>query len=444
MKELMRLNDNQLKKQLSKMHPYDIANLIKDSSSDIQMRFIKLMSLSKMIDVFIELPNDVSRNYFNLLTENQKKQFLTGFEMDELKIFITSFDEDYQTYLIGLLNHRKQATLKTLMSYDEEAIASIMTTEFLTINNNLSIKEATSFVISNVKDNDFIDEVFVVDVNNKLIGSISLKDLISARPSDSLESITYKTNNYLTLDDSIYQGFIKFKNYGKSVLPILNNDLNIIGIITADDVLNEMILEHEEDIEKMMAVGNYDESSNAGIRAIQRLPWLLISVVLNLVIAVVLSVFERTLVEVIALILFQPMILGMAGNIGTQSIAVTILKINQDELERKHLLNRHILKEVGIGFLNSIVMGIAGFIVSLIVLSILNVGTQDPIMIGITIGISLFGGMFISAVAGVFIPVVLDKLKIDPAVASGPIISTLNDLFALLVYFGIATLIFMI
>ena len=444
MKELMRLNDNQLKKQLSKMHPYDIANLIKDSSSDIQMRFIKLMSLSKMIDVFIELPNDVSRNYFNLLTENQKKQFLTGFEMDELKIFITSFDEDYQTYLIGLLSHRKQATLKTLMSYDEEAIASIMTTEFLTINNKLSIKEATSFVISNVKDNDFIDEVFVVDDNNKLIGSISLKDLISARPNDTLDNITYQTKSYLTLDDSIYQGFIKFKNYGKSVLPILNNELNIIGIITADDVLNEMILEHEDDIEKMMAVGNYDESSNAGIRAIQRLPWLLISVVLNLVIAVVLSVFERTLVEVIALILFQPMILGMAGNIGTQSIAVTILKINQDELERKHLLNRHILKEVGIGFLNSIVIGIAGFIVSLIVLSILNVGTQDPIMIGITIGISLFGGMFISAVAGVFIPVVLDKLKIDPAVASGPIISTLNDLFALLVYFGIATLIFMI
>ncbi|HHT55151.1 MAG TPA: magnesium transporter, partial [Acholeplasma sp.] len=319
MKELMRLNDNQLKKQLSKMHPYDIANLIKDSSSDIQMRFIKLMSLSKMIDVFIELPNDVSRNYFNLLTENQKKQFLTGFEMDELKIFITSFDEDYQTYLIGLLSHRKQATLKTLMSYDEEAIASIMTTEFLTINNKLSIKEATSFVISNVKDNDFIDDIFVIDSNNQLVGSVSLKDLISARPSDSLESITYKTNNYLTLDDSIYQGFIKFKNYGKSVLPILNNELNIIGIITADDVLNEMILEHEEDIEKMMAVGNYDESSNAGIRAIQRLPWLLISVVLNLVIAVVLSVFERTLVEVIALILFQPMILGMAGNIGTQS-----------------------------------------------------------------------------------------------------------------------------
>jgi magnesium transporter len=250
MRELMRLNDNQLKKQLSKMHAYDIANLIKDSSSDIQMRFSKLMSLSKMVDVFIELPNDVSKNYFNLLNENQKKQFLTGFEMDELKIFINSFDEDYQSYLISLLSQRKQATLKTLMSYDKEAIASIMTTEFLTINNNLSIKDATSFVIENVKDNDFIDDVFVIDSNNKLLGSISLKDLISARPSDSLESITYKTNNYLTLDDSIYQGFIKFKNYGKSVLPILNNELNIIGIITADDVLNEMILEHEEDIEK--------------------------------------------------------------------------------------------------------------------------------------------------------------------------------------------------
>lgn len=192
---------------------------------------------------------------------------------------------------------------------------------------------------------------------------------------------------------------IKFKNYGKSVLPILNNELNIIGIITADDVLNEIILEHEEDIEKMMAVGNYDESSNAGIRAIQRLPWLLISVVLNLV---------------IALILFQPMILGMAGNIVTQSIAVTILKINQDELEHKHLLNCHILKEIGIVFLNSIILGVAGFIVSLVVLSILNVGTQNPIIIGITIGIFLFGGIFISAVSGEFNQVVLDKLKIDP------------------------------
>lgn len=444
MKELMSLNDAQLKKTLSKMHPYDIAEKMKEASSDVQMRIITLMSLNKTVEVFLELPTEVLRNYFSLLTENQKKKFLQEFEMDDLKYFITSFEEDYQVYLISLLSNIKQATLKVLMSYDEETIASIMSTDFITINKNSTIKEATAHVINNSKDSDFVDDVFVIDENNALIGSVNLKDLISARAKDSLDDITYFINNYLKLDDSINQGFKKFKNYAKNVLPVLNDEMQIIGIVTADDVLNVMVLEHEEDIEKMIGVGDYDESSNAFVRAYQRMPWLLISVLLNLVIAVLLSVFEKTLVEVAALIMFQPMILGMAGNIGTQSIAVTILKLNQDELEEKKAEEKHIAKELGIGFLNSITVGIAGFFLSYAILGYVNIGTHSPLALALTIGTSLTGGMFVSAVAGVFIPIVLEKNNVDPAVASGPIISTLNDLFALLIYFGIATIIFIL
>ncbi|MGI6510130.1 MAG: magnesium transporter [Erysipelotrichaceae bacterium] len=153
---------------------------------------------------------------------------------------------------------------------------------------------------------------------------------------------------------------------------------------------------------------------------------------------------KKTLVEVAALIMFQPMILGMAGNIGTQSIAVTILKLNQDELEEKKAEEKHIAKELGIGFLNSITVGIAGFFLSYAILNYINIGSHSPMSLALTIGTSLTGGMFVSAVAGVFIPIVLEKINVDPAVASGPIISTLNDLFALLIYFGIATLIFIL
>ncbi|MGI6510129.1 MAG: CBS domain-containing protein [Erysipelotrichaceae bacterium] len=295
MKELMSLNDAQLKKTLSKMHPYDIAEKMKEASSDAQMRIITLMSLNKTVEVFLELPAEVLRNYFSLLTESQKKRFLQEFEMDDLKYFITSFEEDYQVYLISLLSNVKQATLKVLMSYDEETIASIMSTDFITINKNSTIKEATAHVINNSKDNDFVDDIFVIDENNALIGSVNLKDLISARAKDSLDDITYFINNYLKLDDSINQGFKKFKNYAKNVLPVLDDELQIIGIVTADDVLNVMVLEHEEDIEKMIGVGDYDESSNAFVRAYQRMPWLLISVLLNLVIAVLLSVFEKNI-----------------------------------------------------------------------------------------------------------------------------------------------------
>lgn len=443
MRNLVTLNDTQLKKKLAKMHALDIANVIKDASPDIQMRFISLMNLSKTSDVFLELPKDIARNYFNLLSENLKKNFLNEFEMDDLKVFVNSFDEMSQDYLIKLLPIRKQRILQRLMSYDDEAIASIMTTEFITIDSNMTIKEATSFVINNVKDSDYIDSIFVTS-NKKFIGILSLKDLISARPNDQLSDITYLTSKYLTLEDSIYQGFLKFRNYSSSVLPVLDEELNILGIVTADDMLDEMIEEHEEDIEKMQAIGDYDIDSSASKRAFQRLPWLLISVILNLVIALFLSVFEATLQQVIALILFQPMILGMAGNIGTQSISVTILKLNQDELVNKVNLKKHLWKEISIGLLNSIVIGLIGILISFAVLSFIKIGNQQPLELALTIGISLFGAMLISSLAGVFIPIVLDKLKIDPAIASGPIISTLNDLFALLVYFGIATIVFVL
>ncbi|MGI6510620.1 MAG: magnesium transporter [Erysipelotrichaceae bacterium] len=170
----------------------------------------------------------------------------------------------------------------------------------------------------------------------------------------------------------------------KTSCRFLDDEMQIIGIVTADDVLNVMVLEHEEDIEKMIGVGDYDESSNAFVRAYQRMPWLLISVLLNLVIAVLLSVFEKTLVEVAALIMFQPMILGMAGNIGTQSIAVTILKLNQDELEEKKAEEKHIAKELGIGFLNSITVGIAGFFLSYAILNYINIGSHSPMSLALT------------------------------------------------------------
>lgn len=444
MKDLMILNDAALKKALAKMHPYDIAQAIQEASSDAQMRIIRLVALNKMVDVFKELPHELSRHYFNLLTENQKKQFLDLFEIDNLKTFITSFEDDYQTYLIGLLSPNKQATIKLLMSYDEETIATIMNTNFVTIKEHSTIKDTTAHIINNSKDNDFVDDIFVIDEHNVLVGSVTLKDLICARASDSLENITFSINNYLTLEDSLNQGYKKFENYGKNVLPVIDENNQIIGIVTADDVLNIMAAEHEEDIHKMTGVGDYDESSNAFKRSMQRMPWLVISVVLNLAIAAFLSVFERTLVEVIALIMFQPMILNMAGNIGTQSIAVTILKLNLDELEGKHAHKKHIWQEIGIGFVNSIIVGIGGFALSYAILSFTMMGNQDPLLLSLTIGLSLVGGMFISALAGVFIPISLEKLKIDPAIASGPIISTLNDLFALVIYFGIATLIFLL
>lgn len=443
MKKLLSLSDARLQKKLFEIHPYDLANILKDAEEKDATKILKLLSIDKLVYVFTELPDNTINAFFKLLKPTLQKEILNEFEMDDLKGFVSIFSDVEQLELIKLLPLEKQTTLSKLMSFDKEMIASIMTTEFVTVNFKKTIKQATAHLISKANENNYIDELFVVDDNQNLVGSVSLKDLISARSTDSLLDITYNILQHLTLTDSIYLGMKKFRDYGISVLPVLENNL-IVGIVTADDALTLMTLDYDENILKLQAIGDYDYDATPAKKAFQRLPWLLVSVILNLVIALILSVFERTLTEVVVLILFQPMILGMAGNIGTQSISVTILKINQAELNLKREVKTHVGKEVAIGTLNSILLGLIGFVVAFLVLKFLNTTDIDPFKLSLTVGISLFGAMLISAIFGVFIPIVLTKLKIDPALASGPIISTVNDLFALLVYFGVATILFVL
>ncbi len=438
------LNDVQLKKQISKKHPVDIAKLIEGATVDVQMRVISILPIGKVIEVFKQLPSSFGKYYFNFLKEKEKKQFLNAFEMNELKNFVYSFDPTFQTYIYTLLGPEKLEKLKQLLSYDETLVASLMTSEFIVIKNTNSIQEATAKVLKNAKDNVYIDDIFVVDEKAKFYGTVSLKDLIIARKGDSLEDIITKTKETLSLTDSLNKGYQHFRDYDKNVMAIIDENNFLVGVVMGDDIFKQIAQVHEENIEKLVAVGDYDEASSAGKRAMQRLPWLLASVVLNLVIAATLTVFQATIEQVLALVLFQPMILGMAGNIGTQSIAVTILKLNESLLEDKKETKRHVLKEVGIGFINSILVGIAGFLISYGVLSLIKIGSHNPIDVSFVIGTSLSGGMFISACFGVFIPVFLEKRKIDPAAASGPIISTINDFFALATYFGIATLMFIL
>jgi magnesium transporter len=194
----------------------------------------------------------------------------------------------------------------------------------------------------------------------------------------------------------------------------------------------------------MALLSDYESSSSAFKRSKQRLPWLMIAVVLNLLIASFLSIFEATIAEVTALILFQPLILGMAGNIGTQALAVTIIKFNVEPMEDENKHKKHIYKEIAIGLFNSIILAILSFIFVYSFLSLVPTGSQSPESIASVVLIAVFASMFISSAMGVLIPITLTKFGSDPSVASGPIMTTINDLVALVIYFGVATLIFLI
>lgn len=426
-------------KQLSTMHAVDIVNEIYDLDEEQRLMVIQILPLDLVDNVFIELEEEQMADFFYYLDDVRRRHLLTDLSANDLKPMYELLDEDQKNQLLKFLTIEKQTKLEKLMKYDITFAASIMRDNYVHMNDGLIVSEAMNFIISKVEDTDLIDTIFITK-DSKLVGTISLKDLIVARKNDEVDSITNRDIHYIYDEDKLIDAIDVISNYDLQVLPVINKDNVLLGIITADDVLEEMALEHESSIDKFVAVGEFDEDSSPFKRAYQRLPWLLVSIILNLVIAMFLSIFSPTIDKVSVLILFQPLILGMAGNIGTQAIAVTILKIQKNDDDN---YKTHINKEIMIGIVNAIIIGILGFFLSwaFLALSSFDTANISNSMLSLVIGLSLALSMFISAMFGVFIPLILTRFKIDPAAASGPVISTVNDLVALLIYFGLATLI---
>lgn len=436
------LSKTQIVKQLLSMHEVDIAKEFVELDDDKKPELVELIPSNMIDDVFIELESSDAYEFFTLTNDLQKRVLLTDLSAADLKDLFEEFDLDKKNNFINLLTINKKNELERLLKYDQTLAASEMRSDFLKLDVELKVSDAMKYIVKNVVENDYIDTIFVIDNNDKLFGIIELKDLIIARKETEIKSLVNKDYDFIYEDDKLGVAFDKVSNYDIPVLPIITHDKVLLGIITADDVLDELATEYESNMDKFVAVGDFEESSSPLKRSYQRLPWLLVSIVLNLVIALILSVFTGTIEAVTALILFQPLILGMAGNIGTQAIAVTILVLYQKTHETKELMRSHIKKEMMIGLLNAFLIGVFGFILSIGFLSFSTFGGDvNVILLSLTISLSLFLSMFLSAIFGVFIPIVLTKFKVDPAAASGPIISTINDLVALLIYFGLATII---
>lgn len=430
------LSNVEIKKQIHKLHPLDLANLFMELTDKEKERVNKLITQKQAAQAFVYLKREDAITYFEKITPKQQKTLLNALELDDLETFIDPFEKEIQEKLIQLLHKNKQESIRLLLSYDDKLAASLMTTEFITIDVQKTIKEATAFVIESITDQAYIDTIFVLK-EGKYFGALSIKDLIVARANSKLENIVDHQFPIIYDDTNMLHAVHKIKDYDINVIPVLNKDHEVIGIITADDIFEQIALKHEQVYQHMVAVGeDYDEAASPFKRSINRLPWLILSVVLNLVIAGVLSVFERTLQEVVALVLFQPMILGMAGNIGTQSLAVTILGLNKKELNHQ----KHITKETFIAVINGLLTGLFGLIIVFSFLSIIAPGNDQNFMISIVVGISLVLSMFISALAGVFLPLILNKYGFDEKAASGPLISTINDFSALGIYFLTATI----
>lgn len=426
--------DKILKPMLLETSISELATLFEENESQ-RYRIFLLVGVKKFAEVFIFLDEELQVAFFNTLKKNEQQQLLNFLSVNDVKSFFDNYDEKERIELLKLLERKNAQAVVRLFSYDEDSAAAVSSSQYISFINTISVKEATYSTITNSQENDEIDVIFFHDANKKYVGATTIKDLISARSTTLIEEIIDSQFPFVYEDESFTDALKKIRDYDILMLPVLTREHEMIGFISETDALNLMAETHEYLIRSMVKVAEDDDNLSATHTAITRFPWLLISVILNLLIASVFSNFSGLLAAFVGLVLFQPMILGMAGNIGTQSMGVTILSLHENDIK----IRRHFGRETLIAFINSALSGIAGF--GVVYLFLLIIGEKDPILYAAIVGMSLMIAMLISAVAAVLTPIVLRLFKMDEKAASGPLISTINDFFALGSYYLVAYII---
>jgi magnesium transporter len=276
-----------------------------------------------------------------------------------------------------------------------------------------------------------INYLYVIDDRRRLIGVLSYRDLILAEPGERIVNIMHERVIFVHADADQEEAARMIERYNFLALPVVDHDQCLVGIITVDDILDVVIREATEDIERLSASGKaIDFNTRAPVAAMRRLPWLVLLLLIGIVSGSIISGFEDTLASVVALAFFMPMIAGMTGNTGTQSLAVVVRGLTVRDIDAG-TVQRLVIRELLVGILLGLVCGV--------LIAIIAYVWQGNLMLGLVVGCSLSITLVFGTLTGTVVPIVLYRLNIDPAIASGPLITTLNDILSLLIYFGIAT-----
>lgn len=294
-------------------------------------------------------------------------------------------------------------------------------------------------LIQQAGENDNISTLYVTDDDGKFYGAIDLKDLIIARENDELSALISESYPYLMDHDKISDSIENIKDYAEDSLPVLNNEKEILGIITAQDVIEVVDDEMGEDYAKLAGLTAEEDLKETTRESMsKRLPWLIILLFLGMAVSTVVGAFESVVAVLPIVICFQSLILDMAGNVGTQSLAVTIRVLMDERLSAKDKFML-VVKEMKVGFSNGLLLGVLAFVCLGIYIGFFKGTTmQSAFLISGCVGISLLVAMVISSLVGTLVPMFFHKIKVDPAVASGPLITTVNDLVAVVTYYGLA------
>ena len=433
---IARRDEESARKELADLHPADIAELYQELDLDEAEFLYKLLDEDTAADVLMELDEDDRRKLLSSMpAEEIAKQFIDHLDTDDAVDIIQELDEEDRDEILSHIDDVEQAgDIIDLLKYDEDTAGGLMGTEMIVVNENWSMPECIKQMRMQAEDIDEIYYVYVVDNDNKLRGILPLKKLITDPSGSKIKHVMEVDPVAVKSDTPIDDVALDFEKYDLVAMPVVDSIGRLVGRITVDDVMDQVREGAERDYQLASGLSSDVETDDTIFTQTKaRLPWLLIGMIGGIGNSLILGNFESGFQADPALALFIPLIGGTGGNVGTQSSAIVVQGLANGSLDIKNSA-KQLFKELGVGLINGCIISLLVFAYNFFKLGNGHFTTT------ISVSLSLMAVVLFASVFGTFVPLTLERFKIDPALATGPFISITNDIIGMVIYMGISTM----
>ncbi len=417
---------------LKHIHNADIADILQNLDPVLRLSLLNIIDKKFDPEILTYLNDSVREEIIETLDIKQLANNAKSLDIDDAVDLAEDLEEKDQTIFLENLDKEERTLVEEGLNYPQDSAGRLMQRQFVAVNQSWNVGQAIDYLRNN-KGNlpeDFYD-IYLINNNKEAKGIVPLGKLMGSKREIELNSITNKDLRLIDVNTDQEDVALLFNKYGLVSAPVINNQKKIIGSITVDDVVEVIEEEREEDILKLGGVDHTDLYESVINTTKSRISWLIVNLMTAVVASIVIGLFEAAIEKVVALAILMPIVASMGANAGTQTLTVAVRAIAVKELTTSNAL-KIVTKETLIGGINGIIFAI--------IISLISIYWFDNLMLGLIIGLAMILNLLIAGFSGIVIPLVLDKLKIDPALASAVILTTITDVFGFLSFLGLATL----
>ena len=425
-------SDKQLVRKLADVHYADIAEIAESLSVDDAIYLVKLLDSEKTADALAEVDEDFREKILTQLSAKEIAEEIEELDTDDAADLIAELPEERQEKVMSEISDSEHLKdIRELLTYEENTAGALMAKELVKVQEDLSILKCVNEMRAQAEYVTRVHSIYVVNDKNKLIGRLSLKDLLTANSKAKVKDIYIPKVDFVEVDEDVEEVAKIMSKYDLEAIPVVNNKNELLGRITIDDIVDVIKEEADKDYQLAAGISNDVEADDTIFELSKaRLPWLFLGLLGGLGSVFILRDFEAIMTQsrVRSLFFYTPLIAAMAGNVGVQSSAIIVQGLANDVV--KGSLISRLIKEVGLSLIN-------GFFLA-VVLVIFGWIMGQELILSLTVAGSMMGVIIVAALIGTFVPIILNKRGIDPAIATGPFITTANDIFGIYLFFYIA------